>query len=204
MAKKNETAKKTPTIKDLDAQAIFKNRDKLSRLEKGIGQYASIMREPIDPSSEEFQRVFSSFYRVRRNEKWKSDFFAFFARVSRDRDSLPSFEEILKEVFDKTQRVEASFCSKMLATIDPTKPIWDRLVCEFIFGHRITLTGTPETKIGRAVEWYQKITDWYDRNLPKANDVIRKFDQKFADSQEFSDWTKISTTKKIDFLIWSR
>ena len=184
------------TINNLNVEAIFKNQDKLSRLEKGIGQYASIMREPIDPSSEEFQRVFSSFYRVRRNEEWRRKFYDFFATVARDRHY--TFEQILRELFKRTDRVEASFSSKMLATIDPTKPIWDRLVCEFIFGHGITLTGTPEKKIDKALELYGKIEKWYAENIPKATDLLRKFDQKF------SAHSTIKPTKKIDFLIWSR
>ena len=194
--KKNETAKKTPTIKDLDTQAIFKNRDKLSRLEKGLDKYADIMRKPINPSSKEFQRAFSSFYRVRRNEEWKRNFFDIFATVAQNRHC--TFEQILTAVFHKNRQVEASFCSKMLATINPEKPIWDRLVCEFIFGHGITLTGTPEKKIDKAVELYGKIEKWYAENISQATDLLRKFDQ------QFSAHSKIKPTKKIDFLIWSR
>ena len=201
---KKAPAKKAPakpvrsgkTINNLDVQAIFKDPDKLSRLEKGLDKYADIMRKPINPSSKEFQRAFSSFYRVRRNEEWKGKFFDFFVTVARKRQY--TFEQILNELSKRTHRVEASFCSKMLATINPEKPIWDRLVCEFIFGHGITLTGTPDKKIDKAVELYGKIEKWYAENIPQATDLLRKFDQ------QFSAHSTITPTKKIDFLIWSR
>jgi hypothetical protein len=154
------------------------------------------MRKPINPSSKEFQRAFSSFYRVRRNEEWKRNFFDIFATVAQNRHC--TFEQILTAVFHKNRQVEASFCSKMLATINPEKPIWDRLVCEFISGHGITLTGTPENKIDKAVELYGKIEKWYAENISQATDLLRKFDQ------QFSAHSAIKPTKKIDFLIWSR
>jgi hypothetical protein len=35
------------------------------------------------------------------------------------------FEEVIWYLYEKTVQVEASFCSKLLCTIQPNMPIWD-------------------------------------------------------------------------------
>lgn len=52
------------------------------------------------------------------------------------------FEEILRELYDLTNgRIEASFSSKMYATLYPEKPIWDQFVLKFLgfTGHEFSL-----------------------------------------------------------------
>ena len=113
--------------KDRDAEsrtgrrAIMINPDAAiqQRLALGFGldRYAAIMRRfpNVDVSKDrDCQRLFNGFYRVRRNETWRDAFYALFQRV---RDARPTFEDILTALYDKTGRVEASFASKMLATL---------------------------------------------------------------------------------------
>ena len=78
-------------------------------------------------TNKEFQRTFNGFYIVRRNEEWREKYYNLFEQ-KKMKDV--TFEEILQELYDLTGNVEASFSSKMYATIYPDKPIWDRYVVQ--------------------------------------------------------------------------
>lgn len=64
---------------------------------------------------------------IRRNEKWRQHYYDLFAKAKTERFS---FEQIITELYRLTGNVEASFSSKMLATIDASKPIWDQYVLQ--------------------------------------------------------------------------
>ena len=195
------------TRKDRDAEsrtgrrAVMINPDAAiqQRLALGFGldRYAAIMRRfpNVDVSKDrDFQRLFNGFYRVRRNETWRDAFYALFQRV---RDARPTFEEIVTALYDKTGRVEASFASKMLATLDADKPIWDKYA---LINLGIAVPDknkdAPLTGIADA---YDQIEGWYASYLttPNARRCVRSFDRLMP------DYSWISATKKIDFYLWS-
>lgn len=66
-----------------------------------------------------------------------------------------AFGDVLREMHELTGNVEASFTSKMIATLHPDKPIWDNLVLARI-GLRLSGT-TAQTKLENAVELYGQI-----------------------------------------------
>ena len=78
----------------------------------GLDKYAEIMRG--DPASPSFQRAFNGYYRIRRNEEWRNSYYALFLRA---RTEGFDFSQIITALFQATGNVEASFSSKMLATI---------------------------------------------------------------------------------------
>ena len=86
----------------------------------GLDRYTDIMRG--DPASPDFQRAFNGYYRIRRNEKWRQHYYDLFAKAKTERFS---FEQIITELYRLTGNVEASFSSKMLATIDASRSIRD-------------------------------------------------------------------------------
>src|SRR5216117_2452383 len=54
-------------------------RDTLPRVKKGLDQYVDIQSRlhSVDVSEDvDFQRMFTAFYRVRRNKKWRTRFFS--------------------------------------------------------------------------------------------------------------------------------
>ena len=104
----------------------------------GLDKYERIMRNELNEN--EFQRTFNSYYQVRRNNKWRESFFKFYNEAKKERYS---FDRIIQELFSRTGQVEASFSSKMLATIDNSKPILDRRVLRFL---NLELTGTSPKK----------------------------------------------------------
>ena len=159
----------------------------------GLDRYDEIMHG--DPRSESFQRLFNGYYRIRRNQEWRKLFYNLFVTA---KTHHYTFEQIITALFDATGNVEASFSSKMLATIDPSKPIWDQYVLQNL---GLELTGkTQEEKLQNAIALYDAILSWYDGYL--------QTDEAYENILEFDRWLPqyswVSNVKKIDCLLWSK
>ena len=164
----------------------------------GLEGYARIQRtvRETDVSSDaDFQRLYNRFYRVRRNAEWQSSYYAIMEREK----SRPStaFGDVLREMNELTGNVEASFTSKMIATLHPDRPIWDSLVLARL---GLRLKGTrAQAKLENAVEVYDEIVSWYETYLATedAERNIRLFDEILP------DYAWLTPVKKVDFLLWS-
>lgn len=91
-----------------------------------LTQKTQIILEPYDvdadvSSDRDFQTAFNGFYQVRRNEEWRKLFYALFEEV---KGREPSYEYILRALYEATGNVVVSFSSKMLATINADIPRW--------------------------------------------------------------------------------
>ena len=166
-----------------------------AQLARGLGldRYTDIMRG--NPASPDFQRAFNGYYRIRRNEKWRQHYYDLFAKAKTERFS---FEQIITELYRLTGNVEASFSSKMLATIDASKPIWDQYVLQNL---GLELMGkTQEEKLQNAVTLYDQVVNWYADYLTtgEARENIYEFDRLLP------EYAWVSDTKKIDCLLWSK
>lgn len=163
----------------------------------GLDRYTGIMQQAktTDISKDrEFQRLFNAFYRVRRNEDWRKIYYTLFEQM---KQGSPGFESILQHLYEKTGRIEASFSSKMLATLCPEKPIWDRYVLENL---GLTLDGgSKEQQLRNAVVLYHEIENWYAGFL--TTDCALACLETFNNT--FHGYTWISDIKKIDCFLWS-
>lgn len=174
----------------LSARKVFESQ--LAR-SLGLDRYAEIMCG--DPQSESFQRLFNGYYRIRRNEIWRREYYDLFETA---KERHYSFEEIITALYDATGNIEASFSSKMLATIDDSKPIWDQYVLQNL---GLELTGkTQEEKLQNAIVLYDAIVSWYN--------VYLQTDEAHENILEFNRWLPqyswVSNVKKIDCLLWSK
>ncbi len=102
----------------------------LPKIKKGLDKYLWIQSEVIKrdvSKDEEFQRKFSYFYRITpyRNKDWQKEFYSVLQECKKGDDS---FEVILSTLHKKTSRLEASFASKLKATITPEMPVIDSVV----------------------------------------------------------------------------
>ena len=166
-----------------------------AQLARGLGldRYADIMRG--DPASPEFRRAFNGYYRIRRNEEWRQHYYDLFVKA---KDERLSFEQIITELYQLTGNVESSFSSKMLATIDASKPIWDQYVLQNL-GLELT-EKTQEEKLQNAVILYDRIVNWYTDYLTtdEARENIGEFDRLLP------EYERVNDTKKIDCLLWRK
>ena len=160
----------------------------------GLPRYIEIMAG--NPDKSEFQRMFNGYYKVRRNEDWQKEYYAIFTEAKKNPENY-TFERILRKLHEKTRMIEASFSSKMLATIDPSKPIWDQYVLKNL---GLQLKGKDaESKLKNAIDLYSKIEDWYNSylNSSEGKENIKVFDLMLP------DYAAISNIKKIDCLLWA-
>ncbi|MET3527179.1 hypothetical protein [Phenylobacterium koreense] len=151
--------------------------------------------------AEPLRRRFNAYYGVRRNVAWRASFYERFeAAKNGPAGSIDLFADIVRSLSAETGRVEASFVSKLVATIDPEYPIIDSVVRKWLG----SLTETPPFKGGVDV-----VTAYYV--------WLTKFMREIVRTPEAQAWSKafeatfpllpgeqpISQMKQIDFLIWA-
>lgn len=178
----------------------------LNERKDGLKNYAEIisyLKNGVNVSEDvDYQRLFTGFFKVRRNAEWRELYYAYF-QENKDDASL-TFEKILKYLAEKTHRVEASFSSKMFAVINPKMPIWDSVVLNKLKG-QLETTNNKAPDIDERIEKtdgiYKSICNWYERfmdsNDGKAKEWIVRFNKEFPEYNDFSD------VKKIDFILWA-
>lgn len=164
------------------------------RINDGLKKYCSIMTElyQTDVAQDKaFQRMFNGFYRMRQRPKdFYSVYFSFLEENKMNKDL--TFEEVLTYLFRETGEVHASFSSKLLATVRPEMPIWDKFVLQNL-GLRPTY-GYEANRLEKTVVLYQKICDWY--HTEDAAKKLEEFNAVFPEAE-------ISDVKKIDFILWA-
>ena len=179
----------------LDPKKIIENRIAESM---GFKKYKLIMDpvRKVDVSSDpDFQRNHNGFYRIRRNAEWRAAYYKLFEEI---KNSSPTFETIIRTLYRETGNVEASFSSKMLATINADMPVWDRYVVNNLC---LNPKGkTKEEQLQCAIDLYDQMTRWYDDFVKTENgrECIAEFDRILP------DYTWMSDVKKIDFYLWSK
>jgi hypothetical protein len=101
----------------------------LPRIGEGLQQYlwlqSAVEELPDFEQDAEFRRRYNRFYRVRRGAEWQEVFYALMARAKKEQ---LQFSDVLSILHKATGRYEASFSSKLIATLDSSKPVIDRIV----------------------------------------------------------------------------
>lgn len=164
---------------------------------KGLEQYLSLKRMLARCGKnailcECFQKKYDGFYRVRRDQEWRKQYFKWMYEYF---DTNPSFEEVLTALnsFEKTGgKIEASFASKLLHTLNNDLPIWDSKVMAKMkqFG---VVKKTTFHSIKECVDAYESICEWYRSS--NAKNYVDCFNSEFKNED-------ISDTKKADFILW--
>lgn len=179
---------------NFDVNKVFQERLASSL---GLDKYQYILDQikKINIVSDlEFQTKFNAFYIVRRNEEWRKVYYEYFEKV---KNETPTFADIITHIYEHTGNIEPSFSSKMLATIFPEKPIWDRYVVQNL---GLQLVGaTKDDKLQNAIILYDEMEKWYADFLKteKGKECIKTFDNVLPSYQWIAD------IKKIDSILWS-
>lgn len=144
-----------------------------------------------------YQRVFIGYYGVRgRNDEWRRDFFGILER-EKNNESV-CFSALLEELWGKVQKVELSFTSKLIATIDPNRPVYDSNVedCLGLDGPKPHMP--VEERKRCAIEAYDSLTTQTSAmiNGTAFLDFRESFDEEFPEFRHFTD------IKKLDLYLW--
>ena len=164
-----------------------------------LDKYKYLMENLDKINEKKYQNTFNSFYRVRRNEEWQNKFYTYFEKIQKNKNV--SFGEILKYIYNETGQIEASFCSKMLATINPEMPIWDQYILKNLkLDKELSLSyGTKkDARIKKTIELYNMIVE-KENELLKDNSVqqtIKEFKECFSEYN-------LSDIKILDYIMWN-
>jgi hypothetical protein len=169
------------------------------KLEVGLNKYQFIMSQfkSIERLVEDFyfQTKYKGFYRVRRNSAFCEIYFKFM-EDNRNNKAI-TFEETLIHLYANLGRIEASFASKLIATINPDLPVWDKEVLGNIHSELKFTNLKTNDRINLCVDKYESMKDWYREKLNSSlgQEYIIKFDLRFPN-------TNLTNLKKIDLILW--
>jgi hypothetical protein len=166
----------------------------LGRVKTRLQNYVWLERKVMQcdvTADETFQRSFNHFYRVRRGAEWRAHYFGLLESAKTTGIDFPEAFTTLKKA---TGRIEASFASKLVATLDPSKPVIDKFVLE-CFEMKLPQRGAH--RLTETIDLYDTLCDEYCLFLDSrtGRDIRRLFDAEYPDAD-------ISELKKIDLVLW--
>lgn len=168
----------------------------------GFNNYEYLIKNVDVVNKANYQKKFNSFYRVRSKTKgWYEIYYKYFYSI-KDNKTI-SFDMIIDYLFEnlpKTKKgnnlVEASFSSKMLATINPEMPILDSKVLDKM---NLNKDGSnPQEKLKQAKKTYSEICFRYSRFYQTSD--FKKVESIF--DQAFPDYKWVSKAKKVDWFMY--
>lgn len=168
----------------------------LPKIEKGLAEYCWLQEHfrGTDVSKDrEFQKKFNGFYRVRRDAQWQKSYYRLMEEAKKSNGI--SFTEILEHLKLKTDRIEASFASKLMATLDPNLPLIDKVVLKNLC---LRLPGySAKDREQKTNNVYQELLKIYERlaSSAKGRSICRKFQQRYPHSG-------ITKVKMLDLVLW--
>ncbi len=169
------------------------------RNRNGLERYCQLQESlsRVDVRSDgDYQRAFKSFYRVRRGRGLCEPFFSILEREKNN--PAPSFGKVLAEIHGRTGRVEASFSSKLVATIDADLPVWDRHVLDNLGLRPPYSIRDIRRRLDRCGKLYSEIRASASTAIRKGcfAEWRRRFDGAFPQFKHFTD------IKKLDLFLW--
>ena len=154
-----------------------------------------------------FQFVFRSYYRLDSaglSEKQKQRFFELLAqkesRLNIILEELYKLPTLRKKNGKPIHTVQFAFATKLLHTLDNTKPIFDSKVAVVIYQH--VNGNTKERKIESCKKIHVDLKNLYTQLIldQKIQQVIKEFRSKFKATLKEN---RIDNEKVLDFLLWS-
>lgn len=167
----------------------------LGRLDDGVKRYQWLQANVLTcnvSTHRDFQRRFDAFYRVRRGAEWRA---AFFNLMEDSKGNGIDFAQALRSLNGSTGRLEASFASKLVATLDPSTPVIDKFVLDN-FDLRLPYWGAADRE-ERTIEVYQQLCLKCCGLMTSPIGVMIRtmFDSKYPG-------TNVTDLKKIDLVLW--
>lgn len=168
------------------------------KLKIGLGKYMRIMNQVhrIDVSNDkEFQRQFNGFYRMRQRPKLFYE--TFYQYLQENKAKEIGFSETLNYFYIQMGRLEPSFSSKLVATVNPKLPVWDSEVLDSLNLKTPGYHLAKDIRKERLISIYGEIEKWYERFIisDKGKQMLKIFNQEVGP-------VEITDVKKIDLILW--
>ncbi|WP_366923859.1 hypothetical protein MFMK1_000775 [Metallumcola ferriviriculae] len=175
---------------------MAKALEAIERVEPGLEKYLQIMKllHKVDVSKDtQFRKKYNGFYRMRQR---KAEFYKeYYLYMERNKSREVTFSEVLKHFYNKFERIEASFSSKLAATINPQLPVWDTFVLQNIGFKKPAYSS--KNRLEKTIDIYSRIKHWYEAFMVTADAerLIELFDNRYKD-------VNVSDIKKVDLVLW--
>ena len=144
----------------------------------------------------EYRKKFSGYYRMRFvSQEYRDQFFKLFEEIKSE--SFPSFRAVSQKLFQVDGKHEFSFITKMLHTIEPSRPIYDSQVDIALEIHRYYQPNFEE-KLRQDEHILAQISAAY-RELASSPGMI----ELLAEFDKIIPGHTMSAEKKIDFILWA-
>ena len=144
----------------------------------------------------EYRKKFSGYYRMRFvSQEYRDHFFKLFEEIKSE--SSPSFRVVSQKLFQVDGKHEFSFITKMLHTIEPSRPIYDSQVDIALGIHRYYQPNFEE-KLRQDEHILAQISAAY-RELASSPGMI----ELLAEFDKIIPGHTMSAEKKIDFILWA-
>ena len=176
--------------------------------------YIEIQNLSSNPANTAFQDLFGAYYFANNPSwNWKEKYFKVFEEAAfRKETEIRPILETLLDIRDSegNGRVELSYASKMLATINPfTHPLWDSKVdaaltskdeqgrCLVSFQ---SIAGNEEERLELAVEKYELLCKFYSvfAKSNRAQECSEAFEARYPECHK-----EVGLYKRLDFILWS-
>lgn len=169
------------------------------KIGEGLKKYQWIMLafRNVDVSTNHlFKKRFNHFYRIRQRTP---TFYTIFYQKLEDskKGKCPTFGETLDYFWNRFHRIEASFSSKLVATVNPNLPVWDNEVLRNLNLKKPYYYERVEARLEKTKNLFGIIRKWYTDYLitEDGKKQLAEFDKHFPNSG-------ITNTKKIDLILW--
>lgn len=167
----------------------------LPAVESGLRDYLWLQahRDSCDVCKDaEYRRRFNRFYRVRRNQSWRNRFYAL---LESKKGRAVRFGDVLDALHRATGRYEASFASKLVATIDPSMPVIDSKVLQNL---KLRLPAYGSKARGQRIkELHRRLVSDFSAFLKTkpGRHLVRSFRRTYP-------WADITEVKMLDLVLW--
>lgn len=168
----------------------------LNQLDESVKSYYTIQSTYENSKGSikrDFQKLFNTFYKIRRSEAWQKIYYKYLEKASIGKRL--QFHDLLIALKEETGNIEASFCSKLIATFDPSKPIIDKHVLKNI-GAKLPYYSSKD-RIKKIFDLYEEMYEKYFEYLEtnSGKHLVSEFKKRFSKY-------KVNKIKMLDFILW--
>lgn len=170
--------------------------DAMPRIAAGLAKYLWIQSQVENVEgfhgSADFRRRFNHLYKVRRRPEWQDMYFNLMAEAQ---EKSLSFDAVLRHLKTSTNRYEASFASKLYATLNTNAPVIDAWVVKNA-GLRLPYT-SDSNRFAGIVAVHVRLAASIEAFLatPNGQYLIKSFECVYSK-------TGVTNSKKVDFVLW--
>ena len=167
----------------------------LERVEPGLTKYLWLMEHVHGCDVRQdatFRRRYNHFYRVRQGPDWQAPYYALMEQA---KIRPTTFADALRALADASGRVEASFASKLVATLDPSQPVIDQHVLRNL-GLRMPYAYEAD-RIGKVIDLHEALRRRYEELLAgeAGRSICERFRRRFPAAN-------VTDLKRVDLVLW--